>query len=76
MLNVLCNNFYIRTSDASERNRNGRQQNGDTYTLEISFPAVKYVINLVAHLKNGVNGATHKKTLNASLLLLIMHTKK
>lgn len=26
------------------RTRIGRQQNGDTYTLEISFPAVKYVL--------------------------------
>lgn len=25
------------------RGRQGRQQNGDTYTLEIAFPAVKYV---------------------------------
>lgn len=27
----------------SSRARQGRQQNGDTYTLEIAFPAVKYV---------------------------------
>lgn len=26
------------------RGRQGRQQNGDTYTLEIAFPAVKYVV--------------------------------
>lgn len=34
-----CRNAPIESS----RNRQGRQQNGDTYTLEISFPAVKYV---------------------------------
>lgn len=32
-----------QTSVDSVRTRQGRQQNGDTYTLEIAFPAVKYV---------------------------------
>lgn len=30
-------------NDVSSRNRESRQQGGDTYTLEIAFPAVKYV---------------------------------
>lgn len=35
---------YSETSgDVASRSRQGRQQNGDTYTLEIAFPAVKYV---------------------------------
>lgn len=29
--------------DNKQRGRQGRQQSGDTYTLEIAFPAVKYV---------------------------------
>lgn len=40
-------NFQIIYShsenDEGPTNRISRQQNGDTYTLEISFPAVKYV---------------------------------
>lgn len=27
----------------TQRTRQGRQQSGDTYTLEIAFPAIKYV---------------------------------
>jgi hypothetical protein len=40
-------NHIIHSSndDAETRTRVGRQQNGDTYTLEISFPAVKYVLD-------------------------------
>lgn len=30
-------------SDAATRGRESRQQGADTYTLEIAFPAVKYV---------------------------------
>lgn len=33
------------TFDGESRSRIGRQQSGDTYTLEISFPAIKYVSN-------------------------------
>jgi hypothetical protein len=36
-------NAFCRANEP-ERSRTGRQQNGDTYTLEISFPAVKYVL--------------------------------
>lgn len=31
--------------------RQGRQQGGDTYTLEIAFPAVKYVCFIVYGMK-------------------------
>lgn len=31
------------SNDAATRGRESRQQGGDTYTLEIAFPAVKYV---------------------------------
>lgn len=31
------------TNEAATRGRESRQQSGDTYTLEIAFPAVKYV---------------------------------
>jgi hypothetical protein len=37
--------IYSSTDDADTKTRTGRQQNGDTYTLEISFPAVKYVLD-------------------------------
>lgn len=36
--------IYSENEDAETKTRIGRQQNGDTYTLEISFPAVKYVL--------------------------------
>lgn len=38
--------IYSATDQSDSRTRAGRQQNGDTYTLEISFPAVKYVLDL------------------------------
>lgn len=34
-------NIAADTSDAAARGRESRQQGGDTYTLEIAFPAVK-----------------------------------
>lgn len=51
---LACYNFYINVcvlfliyseeEETETRGRHGRQQTGgDTYTLEISFPAVKYV---------------------------------
>ena len=33
------------TNEPATRGRESRQQSGDTYTLEIAFPAVKYVPN-------------------------------
>ena len=43
----VCVNYFKTYSEDDEpdtRGRQGRQQTGgDTYTLEISFPAVKYV---------------------------------
>lgn len=48
----------------SSRARQGRQQqqNGDTYTLEIAFPAVKYVnenvTNIFIKMENGLLNAS------------------
>lgn len=36
-------NIETTPEAATQRNRQGRQQSGDTYTLEIAFPAIKYV---------------------------------
>lgn len=37
--------------------RQGRQQGGDTYTLEIAFPAVKYVVQShIDAIKTNTNG--------------------
>lgn len=46
----VCLNYFKTYSEDEEtggtRGRQGRQQTGgDTYTLEISFPAVKYVFH-------------------------------
>lgn len=48
----------IVVDDLPSRGRQGRQQNGDTYTLEIAFPAVKYVVllHLVFQKRNALVG--------------------
>lgn len=45
--NIIYRNVDTDTTpnDGATRGREGRQQGGDTYTLEIAFPAVKYVAN-------------------------------